>query len=111
MKDLIPKHYLHQLVHSFSVSEINDGAHSAVSNAKFCRNVLIYFPYDEVFQPHVLLMKETSEKYFKQTPDNGIENRSNSILITPEGDSEYGVCVAQTMLEHNLHARHVIKKN
>ena len=65
MKETMPKYHRHQLVHNFSASKINDGMHSVACNAKFCHNVLIFFPTDTVMQLCVLLMKEMNEKYFK----------------------------------------------
>ena len=56
----------------------------------------------------MLLMEETTEKYLKLTLDDGVDNKSSSIPITLEGDSEHGYCIDQTTLEHNLRARHAI---
>ena len=65
MKELIPKHYCHQLVHSSSASKINDGSGSAVRNSKLYHNVLTHFPGDAVIQPRAFLIKEMTEEYFK----------------------------------------------
>ena len=103
MKELIPKHHRHQLVHNFSASEINDGVCSVSSNTKFYHNVLIFFSEDTFLQTCMLLMKEMTIKYFKCNLDDETENRSNSVPIRLKGDSENSFCIDQTNLEHNLH--------
>ena len=88
MKEKMPKHHRPQFFHNCSISELNDGMHSVENAAKFHRNVLIYFPTTTVLQTCMLLMKEMTNKYFKWTLDDGADDRSYSIPIMTEGDSE-----------------------
>ena len=65
----------------------------------FIKNDLINFPTMTVLQPHMILMKEMTHKYFKWILDDGINYRSYSTPITPEGNYEYGCCNDKTTLE------------
>ena len=108
MKEITREHYRHQLVHNFSASELNYGVWSVSENTKFCWNMLIHFPTTTVLQPHIMLMKEITNKYIKWTLDYGTDNRSDSIPMTLESDSDYGYLIDQTNLEQNLCARRTV---
>ena len=43
IKELMSKHYCHQLVHNFSASEINDGAHSVARKKSFVATLRFTF--------------------------------------------------------------------
>ena len=58
----------------------------------------------------MLLMKEITKKRFNWNFDDGADDSSDSALIIPEGDYEYGFCVDQNTLQCDLCVRRAIRR-